>query len=192
MAVMDVYFHFMIFVPGSAEDSECADALAEKLLALVSVDEQRNAMELLRIRASGITELTEQSQRLLATSKFVASHLANATDLDWSAAIVCICKAVEVELIERLIEPLALECRDADLDDDIQTSTSGESPDSVPVALTSHRSWGSSATSSEQRATPDPARTPAPCCTRCAGSCVGGQTPLGCSSPMARLSSWNR
>ena len=105
---------------GSAEDSERADALAEKLLALVSVDEQRNAMELLRIRASGITQLTEQSQRLLATSKFVASHLANATDLDWSAAIVCICKAVEVELIERLIEPLALECRDADLDHDIQ------------------------------------------------------------------------
>lgn len=33
---------------GSADDSERADALAEQLLVLVSVDEQRDAMELLR------------------------------------------------------------------------------------------------------------------------------------------------
>ena len=110
---------------GSATDSERADALAEQLLAHASVDEQRNAMELLRIRANGIDQLTGRSQRLLATSEYVASHLANATDLDWSAAIVGICKAVEVELVERLIEPLALECRDADLNEDIQDKDLG-------------------------------------------------------------------
>ncbi len=110
---------------GSADNSERADALAEQLLVLVSVDEQRDAMELLRIRANRIDQLTERSQRLLATSEFVASHLANTTDLDWSAAIVGICKAVEVELVKRLIEPLALECRYSDLDRDIQDKDLG-------------------------------------------------------------------
>ena len=110
---------------GSADDSERADALAEQLLALASVDEQRDAMELLRIRANGIDQLTERSQRLLATSEFVASRLTNTTDLDWSAAIVGICKAVEVELVERLIEPLVLECRNADLDEDIRDKDFG-------------------------------------------------------------------
>ena len=104
---------------GTADDSERADALAEQLLALVSAAEQRDAMEMLRIRVNGIDQLTERSQRFLATSEFVASHLTNTTDLDWSAAIVGICKAVEVELVERLIEPLVLECRNADLDEDI-------------------------------------------------------------------------
>ena len=110
---------------GSADDSDRADALAEQLLALISVDEQRNALALLRIRADGINELTERSLRLLATADFVASHLANATDLDWSAAVVGICKAVEVELVERLIEPLALECRATDLDADVQDDDLG-------------------------------------------------------------------
>ena len=105
---------------GSADDSERADALAEQLLAFASEAEQREAMELLRIRSDQVDHLTERSQRLLATSEYVASHLANVTDLDWSAAVVGVCKAVEVELVERLIEPLALECRDADLQGDVQ------------------------------------------------------------------------
>ena len=104
----------------SADDSKRADALAEQLLMFASADERRDAMELLRIRANRIDQLSDRSQRLLSTSEFVASHLANATGLDWSAAIVGICKAVEVELVKRLIEPLALECRYADLDRDIQ------------------------------------------------------------------------
>lgn len=110
---------------GSADDSERADALAAQLLALVSAAEQRDAMDLLRIRVDGIDQLTERSQRLLATSEFVASHLTNTTDLDWSAAIVGICKAFEVELVERLIEPLVLECRNADLDDDLRDKDLG-------------------------------------------------------------------
>ena len=105
---------------GSADDSERADALAEQLLALASEAEQREAVELLRIRSDQVDQLTELSQRLLATSEYVASQLAHVTDLDWSAAVVGVCKAVEVELVERLIEPLALECRDADLRRDIQ------------------------------------------------------------------------
>ena len=105
---------------GSADDSERADALAEQLLALASEAELREAMQLLRMRSDQVDQLTERSQRLLATSEYVASHLANVTDLDWSASVVGVCKAVEVEMVERLIEPLALECRDADLQGDIQ------------------------------------------------------------------------
>lgn len=105
---------------GSADDSERADALAEQLLTLASEAEQREALELLRIRSEQVDLLTERSQRLLATSEYVASHLENVTDLDWSAAVVGVCKAVEVDLVERLIEPLALECRNADLQRDIQ------------------------------------------------------------------------
>ena len=127
---------------GSAGDSERADALAEQLLALASEAEQREAMELLRIRSDQVDQLTERSQRLLATSEYVASHLANATDLEWSSAVVCVCKAVEVELVERLIEPVALECRDADLKGTSWTRNSDRSLDSVPAAPTSRRRWG--------------------------------------------------
>ena len=105
---------------GATDDSELADRLAEELLALVSEEELRKAVQLLRTRISGFDQLTERSQRLLATSEFVARHLANATGLDWSAAVVGMCKAVEVELVERLVAPLAAECRGLDLDEDAQ------------------------------------------------------------------------
>ena len=104
---------------GSADDSELADRLADELLALVSEEERRKAGQLLRTQISGIDQLTERSQRLLATSECVARQLANATDLDWSAAVVGICKAVEVELLERLVAPLATECHSLDLDEDV-------------------------------------------------------------------------
>lgn len=110
---------------GSADDSELADRLADELLALASGEERRKTVQLLRTRISGIDELTERSQRLLATSEFVARHLANATDLDWSAAVVGVCKAVEVELVERLVAPLATECRGLDLDEDIHDKDLG-------------------------------------------------------------------
>ncbi len=110
---------------GATDDSELADRLAEELLALVSEAELRKAVQLLRTRISGIDQLTELSQRLLATSEFVARHLANATGLDWSAAVVGMCKAVEIELVERLVAPLAAECRGLDLDDDARDKDLG-------------------------------------------------------------------
>lgn len=110
---------------GAADDSELADKLAEELLTLVSEEDLRNAVRLLRIRVNSVDRLTERSQRLLATSEFVARHLANATDLDWSAAVVGMCKAVEVEFVERLVTPLADECRDLDLSEDMQDQDIG-------------------------------------------------------------------
>lgn len=110
---------------GLADDSTLADALAEQLMAFVSEAELRKAADLLRIRVDGVDQLSERSQRLLATSEFVSRHLANATDLDWSAAVVGICKAVEVEFVERLVVPLARQCRDLDLAEDVRDGDLG-------------------------------------------------------------------
>jgi hypothetical protein len=98
---------------------EKVEALAALLLQLASVAQKRSSEESLRLSDSRATVLNERSLRLLATSEFVAGHLANVTELDWSAAIIGVCKAVEVEVVTRFLEPLAQASMDVDLSSDL-------------------------------------------------------------------------
>ncbi|MGK0274705.1 MAG: hypothetical protein ACI9N0_001085 [Ilumatobacter sp.] len=104
---------------GQADAVEIADALANELLSLLSNDEVRRAEELLRLRDARSELLEPKALRLLATAEYVAGQLQNATDLDWSAAVIGLCKAVEIEAVGRLVDPLAAATAGADLADDV-------------------------------------------------------------------------
>lgn len=83
-----------------------ADRLAELLLACVSHEAIRQAAERLRLAENRTSVLSPQALRFLATSDYVAGRLDAASDLEWSPAIIGLCKALEVELVRRLIDPL--------------------------------------------------------------------------------------
>lgn len=104
---------------GTPDAAAAADAIADELLKMVSVDDVRRAEDLLRVRESRAERLDPKSLRLLATAEYVATHLANGSDLDWSAAVIGLCKAVEIEVVQRVIEPLTAACKGLDLRDDI-------------------------------------------------------------------------
>jgi hypothetical protein len=104
---------------GAAAAAEITDALADELLTLLSNDEIRRAEELLRVREARTEQLDPKALRLLATAEYVAAQLANATELDWSAAVIGLCKAVEIEAVGRLVDPLVAATANADLDADV-------------------------------------------------------------------------
>jgi hypothetical protein len=99
--------------------------LAEQLEALLPPAEAQQAEQALVIRENRSALLQPRSLRLLATADYVARHLDHATDLDWSAAVIGLCKSFEVELVSRLIEPLAKACTSRDLSNDMQDKDMG-------------------------------------------------------------------
>jgi hypothetical protein len=110
---------------GSGPDDERAEALAQLLLELVPADEQRRAEAALRVQDDRAEVLQPTSLRQLATATYVAEVLANRTGLDWSAAVIGPCKAVEIELVARLIEPLRAACAAVDLTPDVADNDLG-------------------------------------------------------------------
>jgi hypothetical protein len=70
-----------------------------------------------RLLASGprYTELSEDAQRMVATAHAVTTALRGATGLDWSVAIIGLCKAVEIEVVQRIAEPLRLAASGQDM-----------------------------------------------------------------------------
>jgi hypothetical protein len=97
---------------GTDTDESKANAIVAQLLELVTQDEKLQMEALLRLRHKRSSLLDARSLRMLATSTYVAEQLSNATDLDWSAAVIGLCKAFENELTLRLVEPLAQHCTD--------------------------------------------------------------------------------
>ena len=59
---------------------------------------------------------------MLATAHAVPTALRSATGLDWSAAIVVACKAVEIEVVRRIAEPLRLAASGLDMTVDVKDS----------------------------------------------------------------------
>jgi hypothetical protein len=110
---------------GEGDDSAKSDALAERLLTLASEEEQRSAEAILAVRMDYARSLTPRTLKLLATSDFVANQLKSATDLDWSASVIGVCKAFELEVTVRVMDPLAHECEGRPLDTDVRDSDLG-------------------------------------------------------------------
>ncbi|MBE2226847.1 MAG: hypothetical protein IAE93_05880 [Ignavibacteria bacterium] len=61
--------------------------------------------------------LSASALRFYATSECVAETLTKEPNLDWSAAIIGLCKAFELELIERFINPLRELCNSVLIDE---------------------------------------------------------------------------
>lgn len=109
---------------GTKPDDARADVLATALMALLDQAQQREAERLLRASEVRASSLTPEAFRFLSTAEYVASHLDAAPHLEWSPAVIGLCKAFEIELVARVLLPLArstasldlrLDCADRDL-----------------------------------------------------------------------------
>jgi hypothetical protein len=103
---------------GTAPDSERADDLAAALLSAVTSDEQRQAELLLRASERRAQDLSADSVRFIVTSEYVAGQLGDNPQLEWSPAVIGLCKAVEAEIVNRILRPLAARTSGADLEAD--------------------------------------------------------------------------
>ena len=56
----------------------------------------------------------------LRTSEDIASYLQSSTDLDWSAAVIVLCKAFERETVQRILLPLRQSTKAYDLSNDLK------------------------------------------------------------------------
>ncbi|MBK0402535.1 hypothetical protein I5M27_06030 [Adhaeribacter sp. BT258] len=91
------------------------DEKAEQLLGLlekyVDSNKVREKVKKLNIANNKSSFLTPSSLRFYATSECVAETLTKDPNLDWSPAIIGLCKAFELELVELFINPLKEHCK---------------------------------------------------------------------------------
>lgn len=92
---------------GTAADDQRAEELAIALLSLVTLDEQRQAERLFRASNKRTEALSPEALRFIATAEHVAAQLQSSAQLEWSPAVIGLCKAVEVEVVSRILRPLA-------------------------------------------------------------------------------------
>ena len=111
---------------GAAADDKRAEQLAALLLSLVSVDDQRHAERLLLASETRAKRLSSETLRFLATAEHLAAQLRSEPELEWSPVIIGLCKAVEVEVVNRLIRPLAQRAAAEDLADDKKDKDIGQ------------------------------------------------------------------
>jgi hypothetical protein len=103
---------------GTAADDQRADELASALLSVMAVDDQRQAERLFKAAESRAEHLSAQAVRFIATAEHVAGQLQAEPQLEWSPAAIGLCKAVEVEVVVRILRPLAAQASRADLSRD--------------------------------------------------------------------------
>ena len=99
---------------------EAADELADLLLSFVGKDEALKLAHRYRLVQRQATVLHERVVRFLATADHVAGTLGGSTSLDWSPAVIGLCKAVELEAVARLLEPLRTNAASGQFAQDIQ------------------------------------------------------------------------
>jgi hypothetical protein len=100
---------------GTAPVDERADALASALLSIVAVDDQRKAEQLFRASEDWANLLSSETLRFVATAEHVAGQLGADPQLEWSPAVIGLCKAVEAEVVGRILRPLSARASREDL-----------------------------------------------------------------------------
>jgi len=105
---------------GTSPNDERADALAATLLSAVDLEKQRQVERLFRVSESRAERLSPNALRFIATAEHVAGQLQAEPQLEWSPAVIGLCKAVEAETVKRILLPLAEKARGLDLSTDKQ------------------------------------------------------------------------
>lgn len=103
---------------GTAAEDQRAEQLGDLLFSLTSVDQQREAERLFRASDNRASALCPEALRFIATSEHVATQLESSAQLEWSPAVIGLCKAVEVEIVSRVLRPLVAAVVDQDLSGD--------------------------------------------------------------------------
>lgn len=110
---------------GARSDDDKATALAEVLLSLLSKDQIREAERLYQLAEKRASLLSTAALKFVATSEHLSRALETVPDLDWSPATIGLCKAVETEIIERILIPLLAELKGINLEVDIKDKDLG-------------------------------------------------------------------
>jgi hypothetical protein len=100
-------------------DDEKAAELARTLLELVSTDQARGALRRQHYSQQAEAALAAETVRFLGTAEFVAEQLRGQSTLEWSPAIIGLCKAAEHEVVARVLQPLRERCASLNLDSDL-------------------------------------------------------------------------
>jgi hypothetical protein len=103
---------------GAAADDQKSEKLADALLSLVTVDQQRQAERLFKTSDNRTESLSPEALRFIATAEHVAGQLDSNAQLEWSPAVIGLCKAVELEVVRRVVRPLAASTAGVDLSGD--------------------------------------------------------------------------
>ncbi len=103
---------------GTAADDQRVEELASALLSAVAVDDQRQAENLFRASEQRAACLSAGALRFVATAEHVAGKLDADPQLEWSPAVIGLCKAVEAEVVGRILQPLAASASREDLSSD--------------------------------------------------------------------------
>jgi hypothetical protein len=103
---------------GTRADDERAEELAAALLSTVALDDQRQAERLYRASEKRAERLSPEAVRFIATAEHVAGQLEAVPQLEWSPAVIGLCKAVEAEVVSRILIPLADKAEGTDLSAD--------------------------------------------------------------------------
>ena len=103
---------------GTGPDDERAEALASALLSVVAVDDQRKSEQLFKASEKRASFLSPETLRFVATAEHVARQLGADPQLEWSPAVIGLCKAVEAEIVGRILRPLSVRASREDLSAD--------------------------------------------------------------------------
>jgi hypothetical protein len=103
---------------GTTPDDVRAETLGEQLLELVSLDDARGALRRQQYAAAAERHLSAPALRFLGTAEFVAEQLVGQESVEWSPAVIGLCKALEQEVTQRVLFPLRERVAAADLSDD--------------------------------------------------------------------------
>jgi hypothetical protein len=100
---------------GTGPHDKRAEALANALLSDVAEEKQRDAQRIFRAAEQRAKFLSHDALRFVSTAEHVARQLAAEPHLEWSPAVIGLCKAVEAEIVGRVLRPLAVRTGGLDL-----------------------------------------------------------------------------
>jgi len=100
---------------GTAAEDQKAEDLVAALVSAVAEDDQCQAEMRLKPSEKRAEQLSAESVRFIATAEHVAGQLQEDPHLEWSPAVIGLCKAVESEVVVRILRPLAASASREDL-----------------------------------------------------------------------------
>jgi hypothetical protein len=92
---------------GTQTDDARVESLGITLLAAVSADTKREAQRIFQASEQRARFLSPEALCFVSTADYVASQLSAEPHLEWSPAAIGLCKAVESEIVSRILQPLA-------------------------------------------------------------------------------------
>lgn len=110
---------------GPETDDQRTEQLSNALLSFATVDQQRQAERAFRASENRADALTSEALRFIATAEYVAGQLESNAQLEWSPAVIGLCKAVEAEVVGRILRPLAAMADGQDLGRDMSDKDIG-------------------------------------------------------------------